>query len=210
MNQTLVMSDTTQSLDERSIDRDPIKQFNLWFDAARSAGIPLPESMSLATVNEGKPTSRMVLLKQVDSDGFVFFTNYQSAKARDLDTNPFAALTFFWPQLERQVRVEGPVTKTSVAESAEYFATRPRESQIGAWASPQSEVITSREELEKREAELEATYRDQTIPCPPHWGGFRVKPERIEFWQGRVGRLHDRIVYEMQSDSSWSIKRLAP
>ena len=204
------MSNTTEALDEQSVERDPIKQFELWFNAARSAGIPLPEAMSLATVSHGKPASRMVLLKRVDSDGFVFFTNYRSAKAKDLETDPFAALTFFWPQLEKQVRVEGSVTKTSEEESREYFATRPRESQIGAWASPQSEVISSREQLEKREAEVEESYQDQPVPCPPHWGGFRVTPERIEFWQGRIGRLHDRIVYELQTDGSWTIKRLAP
>jgi len=204
------MTNTTETLDEQAVDLDPIKQFKGWFSSAQAAGIPLAEAMSLATVSNGKPSSRMVLLKRVDGDGFVFFTNYQSAKARDLEVNPYVALTFFWPQLEKQIRVEGTVTKTSVEESREYFATRPRESQIGAWASPQSEVIASREELEKRQAELKETYRDQPIPCPPHWGGFLVKPERIEFWQGRIGRLHDRLVYELQKDGSWTIKRLAP
>jgi pyridoxamine-phosphate oxidase len=202
---------TDETLDERSLERDPIKQFKVWFDSAVAAKLPLPEAMSLATVTrDAKPTSRMVLLKSFDNDGFVFYTNYLSAKAKDLETNPNVALTFFWPQLEKQVRIEGTVTKTSADESRRYFEVRPRESQIGAWASAQSEVISGRDELEKRQAELEETYRDQPVPWPEHWGGYRLKPDRIEFWKGRVGRLHDRIVYDRQSDDSWSIKRLAP
>jgi pyridoxamine 5'-phosphate oxidase len=198
-------------LDEKLIDRDPFKQFQLWFDDAIAAHLPLPEAMSLATVGiDGRPSSRMVLLKQVDPQGFVFFTNYRSAKAKELDANPNAALVFFWPQLERQVRVEGSVTKTSTAESREYFETRPRESQIGAWVSPQSEVISGREELEKRKVELEEKYHDREVDWPEHWGGYRLAPNSIEFWKGRVGRLHDRIVYEREEDGSWSIKRLAP
>jgi pyridoxamine 5'-phosphate oxidase len=140
----------------------------------------------------------------------VFYTNYRSAKAKELEANPNAALTFFWPQLEKQIRIEGTVTKTSADESRKYFQTRPRESQIGAWASDQSEVISSRAELEKRQAELEESYHGKPVPWPEHWGGYRLKPARIEFWKGRVGRLHDRIVYERQADGSWSIKRLAP
>ena len=202
---------TDETLDERSVERDPIKQFKVWFDSAVAAKLPLPEAMSLATVTrDGKPTSRMVLLKSFDHDGFVFYTNYLSAKAKDLETNPNVALTFFWPQLEKQVRIEGKVTKTSADESRSYFEVRPRESQIGAWASAQSEVISGRDELEKRQSELEEIYRDQPVPWPEHWGGYRLKPDKIEFWKGRVGRLHDRIVYEKQSDGSWSIKRLAP
>jgi pyridoxamine 5'-phosphate oxidase len=202
---------TDETLDERSVERHPIKQFKVWFDSAVAAKLPLPEAMSLATVTrDGKPTSRMVLLKSFDNDGFVFYTNYLSAKAKDMETNPNVALTFFWPQLEKQVRIEGKVTKTSADESRSYFEVRPRESQIGAWASAQSEVISGRDELEKRQAELEETYRDQPVPWPEHWGGYRLNPDRIEFWKGRVGRLHDRIVYERQSDGSWSIKRLAP
>jgi len=202
---------TNETLDERSVERDPLKQFKVWFDSAVAAKLPLPEAMSLATVTrEGKPTSRMVLLKSFDTDGFVFYTNYLSAKAKDLETNPNVALNFFWPQLEKQVRIEGTVAKTSADESRRYFEMRPRESQIGAWASAQSEVISGRDELEKRQAALEQTYRDQPVPWPEHWGGYRLKPDRIEFWKGRVGRLHDRIVYERQSDGSWSIKRLAP
>lgn len=201
----------SEGLDEQRIEHDPIKQFQIWFDEAIAEKLPMPEAMSLATVTpDGRPTSRMVLLKQVDADGFVFFTNYQSAKARQLEINPYAALVFYWPQLERQVRVEGKVAKTSAEESAAYFRTRPRESQIGAWASPQSEVISAREVLEQRAHELAEQYCDRDIDCPEYWGGFRLTPDRIEFWKGRVGRLHDRILYELQPDGSWTIKRLAP
>ena len=200
-----------EGLDEQRIERDPIKQFQLWFDDAIAAKLPMPDATSLATVTpDGRPTARMVLLKQVDADGFVFFTNYQSSKARQLEINPYAALVFYWPQLERQVRVEGKVEKTSAEESTAYFRTRPRESQIGAWASPQSEVISAREILEQRAHELAEQYCDREIDCPMHWGGFRLQPDRIEFWKGRVGRLHDRILYELQPDGSWTIKRLAP
>jgi pyridoxamine 5'-phosphate oxidase len=167
--------------------------------------------MTLATATpDGRPSARMVLLKQVDENGFVFFTNYQSVKAEQLDVNPYAALVFYWNQLERQVRVEGSVTRTSAQESREYFQTRPRESQIGAWASAQSEIITSRDVLEQRARELESLYLDREIDCPEHWGGYRLTPERIEFWKGRIGRLHDRILYQRASDSIWTISRLAP
>ena len=198
-------------LDENLIDRDPIKQFQAWLADAMDAKLPLPEAMTLATATpDGRPSARMVLLKQVDHEGFVFFTNYRSVKAGQLDANPYAALVFYWSQLDRQVRVEGSVTKTSAQESREYFQTRPRESQIGAWASAQSEVISGREVLEQRTQELERLYCDREIDCPEHWGGYRVKPERIEFWKSRVGRLHDRILYGLQPDGSWSISRLAP
>ena len=200
-----------QTLDEKLVDRNPIKQFQEWFNDAIAAKLPLPEAMNLATATpEGRPSSRVVLLKQVDDDGFVFFTNYHSAKAQELESNPYAALVFYWPQLDRQVRVEGKVERTSVADSAAYFQTRPRESQIGAWASPQSSVITGREVLEERVKELDEYYRDREIECPGHWGGYRLRPDRIEFWKSRVGRLHDRILYERSSDSTWLIKRLAP
>src|SRR5829696_3799028 len=203
--------DGLDGLDEKTIERDPVKQFQLWLDDAIAAKLPLPEAMTLATATpDGRPSARMVLLKQVDHDGFVFFTNYRSAKAGQLDANPYAALVFYWAQLNRQVRVEGGVTKTSAQESREYFQTRPRESQIGAWASAQSEVISGREVLEQRTQELETLYSDREIDCPEHWGGYRVKPEQIEFWKSRVGRLHDRILYELQPDGSWSISRLAP
>jgi pyridoxamine 5'-phosphate oxidase len=198
-------------LDEKEIDRDPIRQFQIWLDDAIAANIPLAEAMTLATVMpDGRPAARMVLLKQVDQSGFVFFTNYRSAKARQLDANPYAALVFYWNLLERQVRVEGGVVRTSAEESREYFRTRPRESQIGAWASEQSEVIGSRDVLEQRAQELEALYCDREIDCPEHWGGYRLKPERIEFWKGRLGRLHDRILYERDSSGLWTISRLAP
>jgi len=205
------MTNTQETLDEQLIDRDPVAQFQRWFADAVAAGLPLPEAMSLSTITpEGKPAARMVLLKRVDAEGFVFFTNYRSAKARELAANPNASLVFFWPQLERQVRVEGVVSKTSAAESREYFASRPRGSQIGAWASPQSEIIPGREVLEQRSAELEEVYRDREIPWPEHWGGYCLKPERIEFWKGRRDRLHDRILYVKQPDGSWAIQRLAP
>lgn len=197
-------------LDEKLIDRDPIKQFQAWLDDAFAAKLPLPEAMTLATATpDGKPSARMVLLKQVDQNGFVFFTNYESAKAGQLEANPRAALVFFWSQLERQVRVEGSISKTSAEESCEYFKTRPRESQIGAWASAQSEVISGRDVLEKRAQDLETLYRDREIDCPEFWGGYRLKPESIEFWKGRIGRLHDRILYQRSPDG-WTISRLAP
>ncbi len=202
---------TLEGLDEKRVERDPIKQFQLWFDDALAATIPLAEAMTLATATaDGRPSARMVLLKQVDDEGFVFFTNYHSAKAAQLDSNPYAALVFYWNRLDRQVRVEGKVERTSAEESELYFRTRPRESQIGAWASPQSSVITGREVLEQRAQELEDYYRDREIQCPGHWGGYRLRPDKIEFWKSRVGRLHDRILYELMSDGTWSIKRLAP
>lgn len=198
-------------LDENEIDRDPIRQFQRWLDDAIAAGIQLPEAMTLATSTpDGKPAARMVLLKQVDQDGFVFFTNYRSPKARQLDANPYAALVFYWSVLERQVRVEGSVVRTSAEESREYFQTRPRESQIGAWASEQSAVISGRDILEQRAQELETLYCDKEIDCPEHWGGYRLKPDRIEFWKGRLGRLHDRILYEQSPTGLWTISRLAP
>ena len=197
-------------LDEKVIDRDPIKQFQIWFNDAIAAQLPMPDAMTLATATpDGKPSARMVLLKQVDHDGFVFYTNYHSAKASQLDANPYAALVFYWTQLDRQVRVEGSVTRTSPEESRDYFRTRPRESQIGAWASEQSETIAGREVLEQRSLELETQYCDREIDCPEHWGGYRVKPERIEFWKSRIGRLHDRVLYQRTADS-WTISRLAP
>lgn len=200
-----------EGLDETRIDTDPIKLFQVWFEEAIAAKLPMPDAMSLATVTpDCRPTSRMVLLKQVDGYGFVFFTNYESAKAKQLELNPYAALVFYWPQLERQVRVEGKVTKTSTEESVAYFKTRPRESQIGAWASPQSEVISARDVLEQRARELAELYCDREIDCPAHWGGYRLTPDRIEFWKSRLGRLHDRILYELQPDDTWGIKRLAP
>lgn len=205
------LSDNLAGLDEKLIDLDPIKQFQTWFNDAIKAKVPMPEAMTLATATpDGRPSARMVLLKQVDHDGFVFFTNYRSAKARQLNANPYAALVFYWVQLDRQVRVEGSVTRTSAQESRDYFQTRPRESQIGAWASAQSEVISGRDVLEQRVRELETLYCDRDVDCPEHWGGYRLKPERIEFWKSGVGRLHDRILYELQPDGSWTTSRLSP
>lgn len=198
-------------LDERSIERDPLKLFQNWLDDAVAAGIHLAEAMTLATATPGgKPSARLVLLKQADVDGFVFYTNYQSMKARELDANPQAALVFYWPQLERQVRIEGTVERTTSAESDAYFKTRPRESQIGAVASPQSSVVASREVLQDRVDELEKLYEGREVDRPAHWGGYRVRADRIEFWKGRPGRLHDRILFERQTDGSWDISRLAP
>ena len=201
----------SDSIDEKTVDRDPLKLFKRWLDEAIAAGIRLPEAMTLATATtEGKPSARLVLLKGADERGFVFYTNYNSMKARELDANPQAALVFYWPQLERQVRVEGRVKQTSPDESDTYFKTRPRESQIGALASPQSEVIPSREMLQDRADEFEELYRDREVERPAHWGGYRLVPARIEFWKGRASRLHDRISYERQADDTWAITRLAP
>jgi len=198
-------------LDERHVDRNPIQLFKRWFDDAMASGSRLPDAMTLATASkDGKPSARMVLLKEVDNDGLVFYTNYNSQKARELEENPRAALVLYWVQLDRQIRVEGTVERISAAESDEYFRTRPRESQLGALASPQSEIVASREVLEQRFRELEEIYRNREVERPAHWGGFRLRPERIEFWQNRSGRLHDRIVYERQSADSWTIRRLAP
>lgn len=202
---------TIDEIDEKTVDRDPLKLFQRWLDEAIAAGIHLPEAMTLATANpDGKPSARLILLKQADETGFVFYTNYNSLKSRELDANPQAALVFYWPQLERQLRVEGKVERTSADESDAYFKTRPRESQIGALASPQSEVIVSRDALQQRVDELEKLYEGREVERPAHWGGYRLAPERIEFWKGRPGRLHDRILYERQADGRWTIKRLAP
>jgi pyridoxamine 5'-phosphate oxidase len=202
---------TRKELDEKTVDSSPIDLFRRWFDEAIASGSRLPDAMTLATATkDGKPSARMVLLKGVDDQGFVFYTNYRSSKAQQLDENPQAALVFYWPQLDRQVRVEGRVERVSAKESDDYFQTRPRESQLGAAASPQSEVIESREVLEKSWRELDEIYRDRPVERPAHWGGYRLTPERIEFWQNRTGRLHDRILYESQAEGWWSIKRLAP
>jgi pyridoxamine 5'-phosphate oxidase len=207
----MVQSNAPVELDEKTVDPDPISLFRRWFDEAIASGSRLPDAMTLATsTKDGKPSARMVLLKQVDELGFVFYTNYLSQKARDLDENPRAALVLYWVQLDRQVRVEGNVERIAAAESDEYFDSRPRESQLGALASPQSKVIERREVLEQRFRELDEYYRDRPIERPAHWGGYRLKPERIEFWQNREGRLHDRILYELQTDRSGNIKRLAP
>lgn len=199
-----------ESLDENTVDRDPFKLLRQWFDAAVNSGAPMPDAMTLATASkEGVPSARVVLLKKLDQDGLVFYTNYQSRKARELDENPRAALVLYWSQLDRQVRAEGSVERVSPADSDEYFRTRPRESQLGALASPQSEVIQGREILERGFRDLEEAYRDREVTRPEHWGGYRLRPTRIEFWQNRSGRLHDRIVYEREH-GGWTIARLAP
>jgi pyridoxamine 5'-phosphate oxidase len=198
-------------LDDRNVDPNPIDLFRRWFDAAVKSGSRLPDSMTLATATkDGKPSARVVLLKQYDDNGFVFYTNYNSSKARELEENPRAALVMYWTVLDRQVRVEGTVERVPPRQSDEYFKTRPRESQIGALASPQSEVIESREVLEQRYAQYDELYRIRAVERPSHWGGYILKPERIEFWQNRAGRLHDRILYQRDSSGSWSIQRLAP
>ena len=198
-------------LDEKTVDRNPIDLFRRWFDAAVNSGSRLPESMTLATATrDGKPSARVVLLKQFDNDGFVFYTNYHSSKGRQLEENPYAALVMYWTVLDRQVRVEGAVERVSADQSDEYFRSRPRESQIGALASPQSDLVDGRQVLEQRFRDFEKFYRDRHVERPAHWGGYIVKPERIEFWQNRSGRMHDRILYERDPSGSWSIKRLAP
>ena len=197
-------------LTEETANPDPLAQFTLWFEDAKAAGAPEPNAMAVATVGpDGAPSLRMVLLKGHGEDGFVFYTNYGSRKAQELEQNARVALLFFWPTLQRQVRVEGRVARTSRDESAEYFRTRVRGAQVGAWASAQSEVITTREALEARVAELEEEYAGREIPVPPFWGGFRVTPSRYEFWQGREHRLHDRLVYE-RDGARWKIARLSP
>jgi pyridoxamine 5'-phosphate oxidase len=201
----------TAELDEKTVDPNPIDLFRRWFDEAIASGSRLPEAMTLATATaDGKPSARVVLLKEVDQRGFVFYTNYRSRKGDELENNPFGAVVFYWTQLDRQVRVEGRITKISAAESDEYFVTRPRESQLGALASPQSDVIENRAVLEKNYRELEERYAGKVIERPDHWGGYRLEPEKIEFWQNRTGRLHDRILYERVPSGIWEIKRLAP
>jgi len=197
-------------IDESSVDVDPIRQFNLWFDEVLKAGQPDPEAMTLSTTTaDGVVSARVVLLRDFDQRGFVFFTNYYSRKARELAVNPRAALTFFWFSHDRQVRIEGTVERITKQESEEYFQTRPRGSQLGAWASPQSDEISDRRVLEESMDEIERRFQNMPVPCPPFWGGYRVRPEKIEFWQGRENRLHDRILYTLHN-SVWRISRLAP
>ena len=198
-----------KTLDEGHVDRDPLKQFGVWMVEAIHAQVPEPTAMTLATSDaKGRPSARIVLLKGLDARGFVFFTNYASRKGRELAANPQAALTFMWKELERQVRIEGRVEKVTSEESRVYYETRPLGARIGAWASPQSEVIENRQWLEKRWEELSAQY-GETPALPPHWGGYRVLADYLEFWQGRRSRLHDRIAYTRKGDD-WKLARLAP
>jgi pyridoxamine 5'-phosphate oxidase len=197
-------------LDQPDLAPDPVTMFRRWMHDTVAAGLHEPNAMVLATVSpEGRPSSRMVLLKGVDDRGFVFFSNYDSRKGGELATNPRAALLFPWHDLQRQVRVEGSVEQLPEQESAAYFATRPRGSQLGAWASPQSEEVSSRDHLEQRYAEVEQRFADAEVPLPPHWGGYLVRPEVVEFWQGRRGRMHDRLVYR-RTGEGWETVRLAP
>ena len=190
---------------------DPITQFERWFAEAQSAGVPEVNAMTLATADaSGVVSARIVLLKGIDQRGFAFFTNYDSRKGRDIDANPRAALCFFWQPLERQIRVEGTVETVGRAESEAYFRTRPVSAQLGAWASAQSEVIASREEIEQRERELKEKFGGGPVPLPEFWGGYRVVPTVVEFWQGRPSRLHDRIRYRRQTDRTWVKERLSP
>jgi pyridoxamine 5'-phosphate oxidase len=202
---------TEQGLHRRDLDSDPTKQFANWFTAAIEAQIRDVNAMSLATASpDGKPSVRIVLLKAFDQNGFVFFTNYQSEKGRQLIANPHAALGFYWIELDRQIRIIGTTETTTIEESERYFHSRPIGSQLGAWASKQSEAIDDRRVLDARMAQITKRFAGKPIPLPSHWGGFRVKPQQFEFWQGRTNRLHDRFRYTMQPDASWLIERLSP
>jgi pyridoxamine 5'-phosphate oxidase len=203
-----------ETLDESDVAPDPLRQFTHWFDEAVKAQVPEPNAMTLATTGtDGRPSARIVLLKGCDERGFVFYTNYLSRKGRELAAVPQASLLFFWPELERQVRIEGGVAKVGPAEADDYYAMRPRQSRLGAWASPQSEPVAGRAALEARFAAVAARYQHagDRVPRPPHWGGYVLAPDVVEFWQGRPSRLHDRIRYRRAApDAAWSIDRLAP
>jgi pyridoxamine 5'-phosphate oxidase len=198
-------------LNESDVDPDPFVQFGRWLQQAVEANLVEPNAMTLATASkDGLPSARLILLKSFDGNGFVFYTNYESQKGRELAENPNAALVFYWAELERQVRIAGTVSKVSREESEAYFNSRPAGSRLGAWASGQSQVITSRKMLEERLKELAAEYQDREVPTPPFWGGYRLSPQAFEFWQGRPDRLHDRLRYTRQPESGWAIERLSP
>jgi len=197
-------------LDERDVDADPIRQFERWFADAAAARVLEPNAMTLSTATrDGVPSARIVLLKGVDANGFAFYTDYRSRKGAELAENPLAALTFLWKEIERQVRITGSVSRVSTEESEAYFRTRPGGSRLGAWASHQSAALASRDELEARVRDVAVRFPDGDVPLPPHWGGFRVAPDEIEFWQGRPDRLHDRLLYR-RGERGWEISRLSP
>jgi len=201
----------TLELTEDDLLPDPIALARRWFADAQASGIEQHDAMTLATATpDGRPSARVVLLKGIDARGFAFFTNYESRKGRELDANPYAALALLWVPLQRQVRVSGRVERLSDEESDAYFATRPRGSQLGAWASQQSRPLPERAELERRWAALDERYAGRTVPRPPHWGGFRVEPDEVEVWQGRANRLHDRFLYTRTEEAGWTHARLAP
>ncbi len=198
-------------LNREALHENPVEQFGSWFDEAVASEVMEVNAMTISTVSaEGVPSARIVLLRSFDESGFVFYTNYNSHKGRELLANPNVCLSFFWPQLERQVRINGVAAKQTAADSDAYFNLRPRGSRIGAWASPQSEVITGREFLEQEAEKVEARFASGEVTRPEHWGGFCIRPQRIEFWQGRASRLHDRFRYALQENGSWAIDRLAP
>jgi pyridoxamine 5'-phosphate oxidase len=200
-----------EPLTERDLLADPIAQLRRWYEDAREAGVLLPEAMALATTDgRGRPSVRNVLMRGLDERGIVFFTNYESRKGEDLAANPHAAAVFLWRELDRQVSARGPVERTSVYESRAYFVTRPREARLGAWASIQSRPVASRAELDARYAEVDARFPGEDVPLPPHWGGFRLRPDVFEFWKGRRHRLHDRFAYSRTGSGAWSIERLYP
>jgi pyridoxamine 5'-phosphate oxidase len=200
------------TLSESDVAPDPFEQFRIWFHEAVNSQLPEPNAFILATADAGgRPGARTVLLKEFTRDGFVFYTNYGSRKGQELTENPNAAMLFMWLELQRQVRIEGVVEKVSAAESLAYFQSRPRASQIGAWASQQSSVVNSREDIERCQKEVEARFDGfDVLPLPPFWGGYRLKPDLFEYWQGRESRLHDRIVYRRSDESNWEISRLMP
>ncbi len=202
---------TLRGLEESEVDPNPFRQFQIWLEEAIKAELYEPNAMTVATVGaDGRPSARMMLLKGFDEQGFVFYSNYTSRKGQELASNPWAALVFWWGELERQVRIEGQVALVSTEESQAYFDSRPVGSRLGAWVSMQSQVIAGREILEQRMQEVTAAYQDQSIPRPPYWGGYRLRPLKIEFWKGRLNRLHDRLRYRLDANDHWLIERLSP